>query len=228
MNANKKPVFRTFSEAFRIRILRSPFMFVRYSIWLTCTCVIPMLISCGEKQQEPVTNFTKTDSLTDTYLALQDSVLQSWNMMINDDNRKLEAMDGLLHELVVSRAADLIVLDNYKERLQQLKRSRYTQKTMSNAHIVEEYDFASNALISELISLAESQKEFAYNPTLQKLADQIRTADQRVETYREQYDNITVRYNAFLENNREYLKDIDMDSSLEKKPVFHLAEEEVE
>jgi hypothetical protein len=187
-----------------------------------------LFFSCGEKQQEPHTSFTKTDSLTDTYLALQDSVLQSWNMMINDDNRKLEAMENLLHELVVSGAGDPVVLQNYQERLQQLKRSRYTQKTMSNTDIVEEYDFASNALVSELISLAESQRQFAYNSTLQKLADQIRTADQRVESYREQYDDITVRYNAFLENNREYLKEIDTDSSLETKPVFHLAEEHEE
>lgn len=207
-------------------ILRSPIMFVRYTcLSLASICLIPFFISCGKKQQEPLTKFTKTDSLTETYLALQDSVLQSWNLMINDDNHKLEAMENLLHELVVSGAGDPIVLENYYERLQQLRRSRYTQKTMTNAHIVEEYDFASNALISELISVAESQKEFAYNPTLQKLADQIRTADQRVENYREQYDQVTQRYNAFLENNRKYLKEIDTDSSLETKPVFHLAEE---
>lgn len=200
-------------------------MFVRCYSWLACAFLIPMLVGCGEKPQERQTSFTKIDSLTDTYLALQESVLQSWNMMINDDNRKLESMYNLLHELSISGAADAATLQSYEERLDQLKRSRYTQKTMSNSYVVEEYDFASNALITELVALAESRKEFAYNTTLQKLTDHIRTADQRVATYREQYDKITSQYNAFLENNRNYLKEIDTDSSLEIKPVFQLAEE---
>ena len=146
-------------------------------------------------------------------------------MMINDDNRKLESMYSLIHELVVSGAADQQLLNSYSEQLTQLKRSRYTQKTLSNSDVVEEYDFASNALVTELLSLTESRKEFAYNPTLQKLADQIRTADQRIETYREEYDRITKKYNAFLDRNRTYLKEVDADSVLEKRPLFQMASE---
>jgi len=192
---------------------------------LVLICLVPMILSCGEKQHDRSVTFTKTDSLTDTYLALQDSVLQSWNMMINDDNRKLASMNSLIHELAVSGAADQQLLDSYRERLEQLKRSRYTQKTLSNNDVVEEYDFASNSLVTELLSLTESRKEFAYNPTLQKLADQIRTAEQRIETYREEYDRITKKFNAFLERNRAYLKEVDADSVLEKRPLFQMASE---
>jgi hypothetical protein len=81
-------------------------------------------------------------------------------------------------------------------------------------------------MISELIELAESQKQFAYNSTLQKLVDSIRVADQRVARYREQYDLITDRYNNFLEDNKNTLKEIDTDSFLEKKPLFQMVAEE--
>jgi hypothetical protein len=146
--------------------------------------------------------------------------------MINDDNQKLEAMHGLLHELIVSASTDAELLKSYQERLFQLKRLRYTQKTMSNNDVVEEYDFASNALISDLLALAESQREFAYNTTLQKLADDIRLADNRVMAYREQYDEVTSRYNTFVDRNKKFLKEIDSDSFLEKKPLFQMVAED--
>jgi hypothetical protein len=193
-----------------------------YISGILVSCCLPLLLSCGEKPDGHPTRFTKTDSLTETYLSLQDSVLQAWNVMMNDDNQKIDAMQNLLHELLISGGADPELLNTYKERLNQLRRLRYTQKTMANNDVVEEYDFASNALVSELLTLAESQKQFAYNPTLQKLADSIRIADQRVYQYREQYDVITTRYNQFLEKNRKFLKEIDSDSFMEKKPLFEM------
>ena len=190
------------------------------------SCFLPLFFcSCGEKKTDHrLPRFTRTDSLTETYLALQDSMLLAWNVMINDDNQKIDAMYNILHELKVS-GADQAILDDFTERLNQLKRSRYTQKTMANSHIVEEYDFASNSLVAELIALAESQRQFAYNTTLQKLTDSIRTADQRVARYREQYDQVTERYNAFLEGNRDYLRDIDSDTFMGKKPLFQMVAE---
>lgn len=180
-------------------------------------------MNCGEKKTDgPETTFTRVDSLTDNYLALQDSMLQSWNMMINDDNQKLSAMHNLLHELIVSTPDKSEQLKEYEERLNQLSHLRYTQKSMGNADVVEEYDFASTSLITELISMAETKAEFTYNTTLQKLVDDIRTADQRVNNYRAEYDLIAARYNAFLEKNRADLKEISHGDSLELKPLFQM------
>ncbi len=209
------------------RVPKEPSMTVRYYIpGILFSCCLSMLFSCGEKPDGRPMHFTKTDSLTETYLALQDSLLQSWNVMIMDDNQKIDAMLNLIHELTVSGSADPEQMKSYRERIEQLRRLRYTQKTMANMHVIEEYDFASNALVSELITLAEAQKQFAYNSTLQKLADVIRTADQRVYPYREQYDVITTRYNDFIQRNKKFLKEIDSDSFFEKKPLFQTVAED--
>jgi hypothetical protein len=217
---------KTFFSATRISELRSLFMTAKsHFSGIALACILPLLFSCGEKKAS-VPVFTRTDSLTDNYLALKDSMLQSWNVMINDDNRKLEAMNNLLHELMISGAASPELLKSFKERLDQLRNIRYTQKTMWNEDIVDEYDFASNALVSELLTLTESQRQFAYNTTLQKLADHIRIADQNVNRYREQYDQVTAQYNRFIEQNRGMLKEIDPDSFLEKKPLFQMASDE--
>ena len=101
---------------------------------------------------------------------------------------------------------------------------RYDQASMSDSEVVSEYDFASNSLVTELIALAESQPEFAYNPTLQKLVDSIRAADQRVSNYRQEYDEIALRFNRFVERNRNSLEDLEEDSTL-LKPLFQMAAE---
>ena len=185
------------------------------------------MIGCGEKKVPTQdTTFTKVDSLTDYYLAIQDSMLQAWNMMTHDDNEKILAMHNLVHELMITNFTDKDVLTSYEERLDQLKHLRYTQKSMANPDVVEEYDFASNSLVSELISLAESRTEFTYNTTLQKLADDIRSADQRVDSYREEYDIITLHYNQFLDQNNQFLKEIDPNQTFEKKPIFQMVSDQ--
>lgn len=188
-------------------------------------CGLLVLYSC-DKRPANESNFTKADSLTETYLALQDTMLQAWNSMMHDDNRKLKAMNHLLHELSISSPDKRDELKALEHRLEDLKTLRYDQHTMSDTEVVSEYDFASNSLVTELISLAESQKEIAYNTTVQKLADSIRAADQRVTNYREEYDRIASRFNGFLERNKSLLKEIEEDSSLEKKPLFGMAAEQ--
>jgi hypothetical protein len=186
------------------------------------TCVV--LCGCGKK---PTTyaEFTKADSLTETYLALQDTMLQVWNTMIHDDNRKINAMHRLLDELGVSHPESIDEFAHYEERLNQLVEMRYDQHSMSQSELVSEYDFASNSLVSELVAFAETQPEFASNSTIQKLVDAIRAADQRVNNYRAEYDGTAMRFNRFIERNRDALVEVDIDSAFVKKPLFQMAAE---
>ncbi|HYG20139.1 MAG TPA: LemA family protein [Ohtaekwangia sp.] len=192
---------------------------------IVISCFGLALVNCSNK---PATNeettFTKQDSLTDTYLAYQDSMLQAWNIMIHDDNQKIKKMHSLLHELMVSNPDQQEEFSKFEERLEQLRQLRYTQKSMANADVVEEYDFASSSLVSELLSLTESQPEFAYNSTLQALAEEIQLADQRVNNYRNDYDLIVMSYNRFLEKNENYLKALDQ-TDPQKKPLFQMVSE---
>jgi hypothetical protein len=181
------------------------------------------ICSCDSKPKSTGAQFTKADSLTGRYLALQDSTLQVWNTMMHDENLKIKAMHQLLNELSSSNPEKHDELELYRERLEHLEGSRYDQNSIADTEIVVEYDFTSNSLVTELISLAESHDRFAYNNNLQKLVDDIRAADQRVSNYREEYDRTAEKYNNFLEDNRKWLQEIEKDS-LEKKPLFQMAE----
>lgn len=189
------------------------------TLWLT------LIVSCGQKQNNEPTTFTHTDSLTDIYLTLQDSLLTTWNTMINDDNQKIKAMHHLLHELQVTGDLSKEEVQSLNSRIDKLQQVRYTPKTLWNADIIAEYDFASGSLVSELISKAEAIPSFTYNTTLQALVDEIRAADLRVDNYRIEYDAIAEKFNQFIETNKDHLKEITDDESVTKKPLFQTTAE---
>ena len=198
---------------------------VRTFVVIGCCALMGLTqTGCEPREKTSAHDFTKADSLTETYLALQDTMLQVWNSMIHDDNKKIKAMHHLLHELTVINTSNRDELERLRERLDRLADMRYDQNSMSDPELVTEYDFASSSLITELTSLAESQKEFLYNPTLQKLVDSIRAADQRVLSYREKYDQVALNFNTFIDQNEELLEQIDSDE-FEKKPLFQMAAE---
>ena len=179
-----------------------------------------LLLNCGKKVDLHPTTFTKADSLTDLYLSLQDSMLQSWNIMINDDNQKIKAMHNLLHELSITSSST--ELHTYEEQLEHLRDLRFNQRSLAHEDIIEEYDLASNLLVTQLIGIAETRTEFAYNTTLQKLVEEIQVADRRVNLYRQEYDAVTKKYNSFLQANKNYLYEISEKDSLELKPLFQM------
>jgi hypothetical protein len=193
-------------------------------IKLLFICCIGALASCNNKAAIPEThNYTQVDSLTETYLNLQDSLLITWNMMVKDENEKLSAMHELLHSMSISNSFDKSQLMTLEQRLEQVELIRFTQKTMSNQHVVEEYDFASNSLITEILSLVETNSTFAQKKELQSLMDYIKVADQRVNFYRSEYDFVAQKFNQFVEKNKDQMNEIDQDSTNDQRPLFQMA-----
>lgn len=180
-----------------------------------------LLMQCGEKPKvEQDTAYTHADSITEVYLMLQDSLHDTWNLMLRDDNEKIKAMKSLVHELEIGTSFTPEKLALLDERIDQLIQIRYTPKTMSNADVVEEYDFASNSLVTELISMAESLPSFSYNTTIQKLVEQIRSADLRVDNYRADYDTVAAVYNRFIDGHATSIKETINTDTLMKKVLF--------
>lgn len=199
-------------------------MKVKNEIWLVVICSVAVWSSCNNRASVlDKNNYTQIDSLTDTYLNLQDSLLITWNLMVKDENEKLKSMHELLQTMTSSDFFDKNQIVSIQQRLEQVERIRFNQKTMSNPHVVEEYDFASNSLITEIISLAESNSTFIQQKELQSLIDYINVADQRVNYYRSDYDSIAQKFNLFLDAHEINMKDIDQNAAHEKRPLFQMA-----
>lgn len=169
------------------------------------------------------TNFTHIDSLTETYLTLQDSLLHSWHLLVKDEDQKLKALENTINQLVKLSPSNIAQLEVLKTRLNQLKEIHITQKTLSNQDVVEEYDFASNSLISEVLSIADANPALLADNQLSSSIEKIKVTDQRALNFRLAYDSIANEFNAFLEKNKGMLKEIDNSTSLEKRPMFNTA-----
>lgn len=169
------------------------------------------------------TNFTHIDSLTETYLTLQDSLLHSWHLLVKDEDQKLKAIENTINQLIKLSPSNIAQLEVLKTRLNQLKEIHITQKTLSNQDVVEEYDFASNSLISEVLSIAEANPALLVDNQLSSSIEKIKVTDQRALNFRLAYDSIANEFNAFLEKNKGMLKEIDNSTSLEKRPMFNTA-----
>jgi len=192
-----------------------------------CLGILTVLLSltswqCSREQSHGDIAYSEEDFVTDSYLSYQDSLVHAWNQMVRDDNEKLTALQQLLIELRNIQAgenqAQLIRLES---RLTQLHRIRYTQKSMANPDVIEEYDFASAALVREVLTTAESSTAYAHNVVLQQLVEQIQLADERIENYRADYDDLVTHYNSFIELNKDYLGQMGRDS-LKKRTRFEL------
>jgi hypothetical protein len=197
----------------------------RFAFFVMGGIILCTLIRCNPKTEVKQTALTPADSLTEMYLLLQDSLHNTWNMMLNDDNQKIKAMKALLHELKIGTPYSPEKIESYNSRIDQLVRIRYTLKTMRNVDVVEEYDFASASLVTELITMAESISSFAYNTTVQQLVEDIRAADMRVENYRADYDSVALTYNRFLEQHAPTLKETADINTPTKKALFSLTGE---
>ncbi len=197
---------------------------IKKASYIVCITSITWLLSCNQQQaNQQKTTFTKVDSLTETYLILQDSLLHAWNVMAWDEKEKTKAMHGLIHLMYQKKEFNDQQLITLEQRLDQLDRIRFTQKSLANNYVIEEYDFASNSLVSEILSLAEADPDFIKDVAAQKLVDKVKMTDQRVGELRAQYDMAASRYNAFLEKNNNYIKEIDKDYTGEKWALFHMA-----
>lgn len=186
-----------------------------------------MLGSCsGNRTKQVETTFTTADSLTDQFLQFQDSMLYAWNRLMKDDIRKFRAMHELLHQLMANGHFDQGELIALEQRLNSLSILPITQESINDATRVEEYDFTTTALVTELISLAKSHQSFAEDPKLKEMVQDIILMDQRVEANRRYYDAMASGYNRFLEKHKQLAAEIGLHTPLTKKPLFEMVSEQ--
>ena len=165
------------------------------------------------------TKFTKLDSLTDSYLVIQDSMMNTWKMIMMHEAEKVESMHMLVS--IMQWAGDDQNRESLHVRLEQLNKIKVTPKTLSNPYVVKEFDAANEALVLELLQKAENTPDYVHNQEMQSLVDKIKTHGKLVKGLRYTYDSIAVHFNKFVELNKTMIGEIDNPQNLEKKNLFY-------
>ncbi len=182
-------------------------------LWTGCTMRAP--------DQKPG-RVSLLDSLTNTYLTLHDTLVFTWNSIQRDEYQKIEIMNQLISKLEASNGYDKNEIVLLRTRLEQLQRIQFTPRTLANSDVVDEYNFASNNLIAELIALSESNAALLNHPDWQQLIDEIQTIDMRGVLEREMYDSLAWQLNSFIEENLALMPEIAPQSGLEKTHYFNM------
>jgi hypothetical protein len=159
------------------------------------------------------THFSRADSLTEVYLVLQDSLLQSWNRIMRTELDRSAALNSIIDNMQRTTLINDEEWKAYRTTLEQLGRIRFTQKSMNDPHVIEEYDKACGELVRQLtvLSIASAQ--------MQKAADQLASFNESNVYYRRYYDSLAYEFNTFIQVNSVDLS-LDSNLQLEKKPMF--------
>lgn len=179
-----------------------------------------ILLGCGSPQNlQEKTRFTRLDSLTDTYLVLQDSVLQSWNRVVRVETEKSKTLAGMIDE-IARNGVEASVVKSLQTQLDQLEKIRFSASTLSNPHVVNEYDQACESLFQAIFQLAQSKVEMVSARGFQKQLEWIYSMKELTLKQRFYYDSLALRFNTFVENNQADLKEMERNGVLELKPLF--------
>ncbi len=155
------------------------------------------------------TTFSKADSLTDAYLVLSDSVLQSWNRIVGNEIDKSRALEEIINDLDHASLLTDELRESFQVRMDQLEKIRFTQESIGDPQMVEDYDLAYQSLVDDLAKLTKDNanslfKHLQDNAILNRLS----------------YDSLARSFNQFVQENRSLLKDVNANSELDAKPVF--------
>lgn len=159
------------------------------------------------------TRFSKADSLTDAYLVLSDSVLQSWNRIVGNEMDKYRTLEELIIDLDNAQLLTEEVKESFAVRIEQLEKIRFTQESIEDRQIVEDYDLALQAIIDDVSKISNTPG----GPDVEAM---FKYLQENSTANRSLYDSLAATFNEFVQKNKAALKDIETEQELDEKPLF--------
>jgi hypothetical protein len=191
------------------------FLTLRPAIPFGVAAILAVAASCSSSNTiNERTHFSRTDSLTDIYLVLQDTLLQSWNRVIRFEMDRQEALSVMIDRLQNTTVIDGAQTEAYYASLNQIERIRFTQKSMTDPHVIEEYDKACEELLRQLTSAPEASAQ------LEATLGALETLTYYNARQRKYYDSVATEFNSFIKVNWSDLQELDSRIPLEQKPLF--------
>lgn len=163
------------------------------------------------------------DSLRLVYTGLSDSLKLRWQILMSEEEQRLQDMRRLLLEISYTPVYNKARYDTLYENLKKVYEMRFEQESMTSEEI-DQYDSAASRLKTEIVQFALEHPDIEKYPLMGELIEDIEAADQQILFHRVQYDNYVRDYNHFLYGNREYLPKIDTANIPEEMPMFQISE----
>lgn len=201
-------------------------MIKRFGIGLTISWLAACTASLNPSNESR--SVEQLDSLRVSYYALTDSVNQAWRLLRQDDAQKNVYLQQLLLAMRRSEQYAPDTLDTLGQRIKQLRNLNYDSVTADNQPEVHRYDSATVHTSEAVVQYAENDENYLANPTLTYLTDKILAANRGMTLYRLSYDRWSRTFNAFLDNNRDFVATLDSSALTQRQFLFRLTNDRPE
>jgi hypothetical protein len=170
-------------------------------------CCLTLLTACPGPKKEPVVeNITveKADVMKTTTDMMVDSVNNSWNAIIKQDDDKFTSIKRLLDEISYCKKYDMTKQDDLVKEIPAIKAQRFNQDNIDSS-AVEKYDEATDAYVKKVFALADKTKELESHPIAGELKDDIMNANsvESIVQVRNNYNKAVQAYNNHLQKNKD-------------------------
>jgi hypothetical protein len=178
------------------------------------TIVVALLVLTGcaasckrDSSKTTVTSPAAASEVKAQLAVLRDSVDLKWRNMTESDDQKIGITRLLLRELQGRPGIDAAQLQNLEQANNRLKTTRYTQQSMANSELINQYDSAQIALLKDLYPVAAPNGN-APTENARNFVEGIQQLDAGVVAFRVQYDRAAKQYNDYLKLHRPELQSL--------------------
>ena len=179
-------------------------------------------IACKRKPESHLSEKEMIDSVYTAFRILSDSVSGSWEKMVGDDTEKHRYMKRLLLEVSYTNLYDKEQFENLNGMIDRLSAMRYDQHSMKDSELIDKYDSATFSVTSHVIQYALDHPRYDDFPLMEELIDDINSKNDMILIHRIHYDGFTMRYNDFIEKNKDWLLKSGKRVAMEPLPLFQL------
>lgn len=181
------------------------------------------ILSCNKSRNR--SSNISADSLAARLTVLHDSLDHAWEVMISDDDEKIQFMKTLIEEVSYSGSYHDGRMKELKAMTEQLQSMRYDRKSMKNSVLIDRYDSATSAATRQVINFAYESPEYEDNDLMKRLVKDITDKNEMVLIYRVHYDVFAEEINNILVN---YGDEIDTaGKGWQVWPLFRLSPDEI-
>lgn len=180
-----------------------------------------ILVACNKNSSTTLTP-TAVDSLKTVFQDINSEMDTAWNVMMKDDDEKLDNLKRILQEVEYSGNYNRLKLDSLIDQIEALVSIRYDQQSMSDSELINKYDDMTTQVMGNVTDYTTSLEQFEQYPTMGQLLQEVFEADDRVLRYRIDYDRTAKQFNAFIEIHQPDLQLVAKQKILQPKSLFEL------
>ena len=145
------------------------------------------------------------DSLQTQFKASDDSLRNSWQVMIASDDEKLRLVGQLLNDIGKGCPHDKAIHTELVRDYQGLPAKRYASPDAMTSNQIDQYDAATDTLLNNLRDFYQTVPTQKCCPDCQAALGEVERLHGEVIMFRIRYDNHAKEYNALVTQQKENL-----------------------